>query len=546
MPWPGMVEYSAAVQNQRASFLVPDLKTASVVPNRLGLPKVSAGAFAIVYEMTSGKDRWAIRCFTREVGDLKDRYAAIADHLKARKLPHFVPFDYVKDGILVAGKPYPLMRMEWVDGIPLARYVEQHLGEPKRLLALAEAFGELSVDLEKNKIGHGDISADNVLMVKDEIRLIDYDGLFVPKLVGWKARELGNAAFQHPRRDEKLFGPEIDRFSILLLATALVALATDKTLLARHAGGNGLLFSPVDLRNPSGSSIFRTLIGASDKTVKGLAEELARWCAADPAKLPKLPDLAGLKVGKGALVAPAPGSAVSIAVAVPGGTLVAPGASGSGRSPTQTVRAVGARLAKAFSPLGRKRAAPPPASPPAPPAPAPAVPAPPPPAPSAPVRAPVRHAAGVAVAPPPAPAPAAAAVPQPRVSAPAQPSMPVVPAGPGAPLDWSGPFATAVGLGIVSTLLAPQVGTYGPLGLVVALGVVTATDLAAQRTAQGGPGVASARRGAFESAAIGAFGAGAFGVAFAAETGSRSMVGVLLVPGLVLLAKRLARLVGAP
>ncbi|HWP35376.1 MAG TPA: hypothetical protein VNM66_07260, partial [Thermodesulfobacteriota bacterium] len=297
MGWPGMVEYSAAVQNQRASFLVPELRSATVVPNRLGLPKVCSGAFAIVYELTNGADRWAVRCFTKDVGDLQERYAAIAEHLGKVRLPYFVPFDYLKDGILVGGKPYPIMKMQWVEGLPLGRYVEQHLHDPGRLLALAEQFGELSADLERHRIGHGDLSTENVIVAGDAIRLIDYDGMYVPKLAGRRARELGNPAFQHPARDETLFGPEVDRFSVLVIGTALAALAADPTLWTRHGGGNGLLFSPLDLRAPGASSLFRALAGAPEAAVRDLAGELARWCAAaSPAKLGKLPSLRRLKV----------------------------------------------------------------------------------------------------------------------------------------------------------------------------------------------------------------------------------------------------------
>src|SRR3712207_1923007 len=99
MAWPGMVEYSAAVQSQRTGFPSPELQSAKVVANKLGLPKVCAGAFAIVYQLETPTGTWAIRCFTKDVGDLQERYAAIAEHLRKAKLAHFVGFDYLTDGI---------------------------------------------------------------------------------------------------------------------------------------------------------------------------------------------------------------------------------------------------------------------------------------------------------------------------------------------------------------------------------------------------------------------------------------------------------------
>lgn len=473
MAWPGMVEYSAAVQNQQASFLAPELKAASVVTNRLGLPKVCSGAFAIVYELTNGRDRWAIRCFTREVGDLMERYAAIAAHLRKAALPQFVPFDYLQDGILVNGKPYPIMKMQWVEGVPLGRYVEQHLGDPARLLALAGQFGELSATLEKHRIGHGDLSADNVLLVNDAITLIDYDGLYVPALAGRKARELGNPAFQHPARDESLFGPEVDRFSVLVIATALAALAADPGLWSRHSGGNGILFSPVDLRTPAASPLFKTLRASPNAAVRGLADELARWCEAKPGKLGKLPPLGKLaaKVAPSAASAAAAPATVSITVAIPNGTAAQP-AESAAPSPGRPARVAWWR------------------------------------------RGATRAAA------PPQPAPAAAPAP---VAAPAQ-------AGPA--VDWTGPFATAVGLGVFAVLLAPETRSLSVLLAPILVALVAGIDAAYQRS--GEPGALRA------SVAASAFGAGLFGVLLAPETASASMLALPVVPALVYGAKRAA------
>ncbi len=493
MAWPGMVEYSAAVQNQRASFLTPDLKAASVVTNRLGLPKVCSGAFAIVYELTNGKDRWAIRCFTKEVGDLVQRYAAIAEHLRKAKLPQFVSFDYLEDGILVNGKAYPIMKMQWVEGVPLGRYVEQHLTDPGRLLALAGRFGELSAALEKQKIGHGDLSADNVLLVNDAIALIDYDGLYVPALAGRKARELGNAAFQHPRRDEAIYGPEVDRFSVLLIATALTALAADPGLWTRYSGGNGILFTPADLRSPAGSALFKALRASADRTVRGLADELARWCEAKPGKLGKLPPLGKLAVK--ASPAAAAGAAVSITVAIPNGTATQP-QGGAAPAPAAAKGAWAAWWRRGAS--KGAAAAPAPA-----PAPAPAL-----------ARAPAAAVPANAPAAVPAKAPAAA-----RAAA-----WPAV--------DWSGPFVTGLGLGVFAILVAPETRSLSVLLAPLIVAVVAAIDVAYQRT--GEPQALRASVGAS------AFGAGLFGVLLAPETASASMLAPLVVPPLVYAVKRAA------
>ena len=46
MPWPGITDFSEAVQNPRLCFKGTDLETGAVSPNRRGMPLVFSGAFA--------------------------------------------------------------------------------------------------------------------------------------------------------------------------------------------------------------------------------------------------------------------------------------------------------------------------------------------------------------------------------------------------------------------------------------------------------------------------------------------------------------------
>src|SRR5437764_106846 len=75
------------------------------------------------------------------------------------------------------------------------------------------------------------------------VKLIDYDGMFVPALAGQKSGEVGHANFQHPQRlREGSYGPEVDRFSHLVIYTALRCLAVvGRPLWERHDNGDNLL-----------------------------------------------------------------------------------------------------------------------------------------------------------------------------------------------------------------------------------------------------------------------------------------------------------------
>ena len=48
-------------------------------------------------------------------------------------MPSMVEFDFIPEGIRVRGQWFPILRMEWVDGVGLHRYIERHLGRTVRL-----------------------------------------------------------------------------------------------------------------------------------------------------------------------------------------------------------------------------------------------------------------------------------------------------------------------------------------------------------------------------------------------------------------------------
>ncbi len=137
MDWPTAQHYFESVQNPQLCFRDPELQTGAVATNALGLPKPITGAFASVYQLKSRTGRpWAVRCFLRNIADQQNRYRAISNHLKSAKLPYTVGFDYLREGIRVDNKWYPILKMEWLNGVALNGYVEQHLSRPRELVSV--------------------------------------------------------------------------------------------------------------------------------------------------------------------------------------------------------------------------------------------------------------------------------------------------------------------------------------------------------------------------------------------------------------------------
>ena len=133
MAWPGITEFSEAVQNPRLCFTGTDFEAGTVQTNRRGMPLVYSGAFACVYPLSVGGRTFAVRCFTREVKDQHDRYNKLSDYLMNVLPPSFVQFEYVERGISVRGSWYPIVRMEWVEGQSLSSFVDDKINDPGML-----------------------------------------------------------------------------------------------------------------------------------------------------------------------------------------------------------------------------------------------------------------------------------------------------------------------------------------------------------------------------------------------------------------------------
>lgn len=83
--------------------------------------------------------------------------------------------------------------------------------------------------------------------------------MFVPQLKGEKSQELGNPNFQHPNRNGGHFGPNLDRFSTIVIYLALSSIVSAPTLTQKYSGGEGILFKRDDFVDPFSSPLLRDL-----------------------------------------------------------------------------------------------------------------------------------------------------------------------------------------------------------------------------------------------------------------------------------------------
>jgi len=287
MNWPVPQDFNEAVQEPGLAFSDPDLKAGQTVVGAHGMPLPRSGNFADVYQLRGADGRnWAVKCFTRPVVGLDQRYKQIGDQLGALKLPVMVDFQYLAEGIRVRGKWHPAVKMEWVEGLLINQFVRENAGKPHLLEALFQMWVRLCRRLREAGIAHADLQHGNVVLVPGTkagslgLKLIDYDGLYLPALANQPSGELGHANFQHPERAAKqTFSPDVDRFPHLVIATALKALVSSgPALWERYDTGENLLFMESDFLAPSHSPLMQELLRSRDSAVVSLVSRLAVAC----------------------------------------------------------------------------------------------------------------------------------------------------------------------------------------------------------------------------------------------------------------------------
>lgn len=301
MPWPQAIDYSAAIQNPAGCFADADLGRGTAATDAvLGLPLSWSGNFATVYKLVCPDNQvWAIKCFTRPVTDLRERYRLISQHLRANPKRFAVEFHYLPEGIRVHGTWYPVLKMRWVEGFTLNEFLRDHVGNAALLEQLAQLWFRLSVEMREVNLAHGDLQHGNVMLVPGRtqgamvLRLIDYDGTWVPALAGRPTGEVGHCNYQHPQRAELgTYDRDLDRFAHLVIYTALRALPIGgKALWQRHDNGENLLFRESDFKNPGQSKLFAELLALEDVGVQTLASHLVDACLCPMTQVPLLSDL---------------------------------------------------------------------------------------------------------------------------------------------------------------------------------------------------------------------------------------------------------------
>lgn len=126
--------------------------------------------------------------------------------------------------------------------------------------------------LHKSGVSHGDLQHGNIMVLpRGELRLVDYDSMYVPRMQNVPDEIKGIAGYQHPARSrQKYRSPNSDYFSELVIYTSIRMLASHPGLWRKYNLGDTetMLFTEADITSGGTSEIFRLI--ESDRDVRNL------------------------------------------------------------------------------------------------------------------------------------------------------------------------------------------------------------------------------------------------------------------------------------
>lgn len=266
MNYPLISEYVEAIKAAEDNF--EELSYLRPVMDENGLPVMTSGNFAVVFKMKDERDEkyYAVKCFTKEQEGREEAYHQITEELKNVSSPYLTSIRYLDKELFVDTDQtneteFPVLLMDWVEGLTLDKYLRENLDDKFALEMLAYRFSQLAQWLIPQPFAHGDLKPDNILVREDgTLVLVDYDGMYVPAMKGQKARELGSPDFRHPQRTENDFDEHIDEFSLASILLSLKAISIKPLLLEEYGDSYRLLLSEQDYQTISCSPIMRTLL----------------------------------------------------------------------------------------------------------------------------------------------------------------------------------------------------------------------------------------------------------------------------------------------
>lgn len=274
--FPSRTDIVTAMRNPQVSYKCDELIGGTIIQKGSRVIQYSGGYTTVFPFNNQYQKKVAVRLWIADIGNAKERSLKISNYLEQLNHPYFAGFKYVEDAVLVNGNLYPIVVMDWVEGLTLKDYINEHITDGVRIKALAENFKEMVIYFHEQHIAHGDLQHGNILVKSnDELMVIDYDSMYVEPLNGMPDVIKGLPGYQHPSRSaNKLINEKLDYFSELVIYLSLLVYIDNPALWNEYYETEDILFSKEDLDNPASSVLINRLLAHSDSTIVELTTKL--------------------------------------------------------------------------------------------------------------------------------------------------------------------------------------------------------------------------------------------------------------------------------
>lgn len=292
--FPTIAEYNQTIQAKGGNAF-KTLSNLTFIPSRTVPVKIysyGSGSYAVVFKAKDYYNEFAIRCFISAEKENIDRYRSIDSYLKNLTASWITKIALLEDEINVGYQHYPVIKMDWIEGQLLNNFITQVIDNNSALTELQNEVVSVSKSLENLKIGHGDIQCGNVIVTKKAdgkniIKLIDYDGMYIPSFSNKMNLERGRTEFQHPNRSQIQYNEKIDRFSFWVILCAIEALKFDKSLWFEVMRGgfntlDNLLFTGDDFKYFNNSKLVNRLYALNKPSLSFYLNKLNKFCNSLP------------------------------------------------------------------------------------------------------------------------------------------------------------------------------------------------------------------------------------------------------------------------
>ena len=310
--WPQYVHYTRSIAKKEKTFDSEKFKNTDFewkVPNAI-LVQMN-GQFTFVLPCKIEGEKKAIRLFTEKKPNITTRYELLSRYFKENsiieKIPELVDFNFYKEELSVTtksdsgvvSKKYPLVEMDWVDGISLDEFILENFQNSSKLLDIADQFSEFIQKLESNKIAHGDLHPKNIIIDSNQkMKLIDYDCFYISNFKGDPSPESGQSDFQHPLRSKKginfpKYDETIDRFSSIVIYLSLLIISKEPEIYDEKNSENILFSEEIfdSLRNGKVPILIKNIENISDEKIQILMKHLLEYIKSDSPQIKSLTEI---------------------------------------------------------------------------------------------------------------------------------------------------------------------------------------------------------------------------------------------------------------